>query len=113
MTGHTTFTAIPQHVFKIGALAGMSASFRGFLPGVRRRDDGSPYANGLRAAHRWGKTRGKIAFHGGTVEIERPRLRGFLLDRAIEKKLTHRLLRRGSLLIVISEPIAFISFNTP
>jgi transposase-like protein len=30
-----------------------------------------------RRAHRWGKTKGKIGFHGGKVEIERPRLRGF------------------------------------
>ena len=30
-----------------------------------------------RHAHRWGKTKGKIGFHGGKVEIERPRLRGF------------------------------------
>jgi hypothetical protein len=28
-------------------------------------------------APRWGKTKGKIGFHGGKVEIERPRLRGF------------------------------------
>jgi len=25
--------------------------------------------------HRWGKTRGKVGFHGGKVEIERPRVR--------------------------------------
>jgi hypothetical protein len=30
-----------------------------------------------RRAHRWGKTKGKIGFHGGKVEIERPRLRSF------------------------------------
>jgi putative transposase len=30
-----------------------------------------------RRAHRWGKTKGKIGFHGGKVELERPRLRGF------------------------------------
>ncbi len=29
-----------------------------------------------RKAHRWGRTRGKIGFHGGKVEIERPRVRG-------------------------------------
>ncbi|HWJ18250.1 MAG TPA: hypothetical protein VNR65_05930, partial [Geobacterales bacterium] len=28
-------------------------------------------------AHRWGKTKGKIGFHGGKVEIARPRLRSF------------------------------------
>jgi len=30
-----------------------------------------------RKAHRWRWTKGKIGFHGGKVEIERPRLRGF------------------------------------
>ena len=30
-----------------------------------------------RRAHRWGKTKGKIGFHGGKVEIERRRVRGF------------------------------------
>ena len=30
-----------------------------------------------RRTARWGKTNGRIGFHGGKVEIERPRLRGF------------------------------------
>jgi hypothetical protein len=30
-----------------------------------------------RRAHRWGRTRGKIGFHGGKVDIERPRRRSF------------------------------------
>ena len=30
---------------------------------------------GDRAGHRWGKTKGKIGFHGGKVDIERPRVR--------------------------------------
>ena len=25
--------------------------------------------------HRWGKTKGKVGFHGGKVEVERPRVR--------------------------------------
>jgi transposase-like protein len=29
-----------------------------------------------RAAYRWGKTKGKIGFHGGKIEVERPRVRG-------------------------------------
>lgn len=29
-----------------------------------------------RWAHRWGRTRGRIGFHGGTIEAERPRVRG-------------------------------------
>src|SRR5665647_219406 len=28
-----------------------------------------------KAAHRWGKTRGKIGFHGGKIEVDRPRVR--------------------------------------
>ncbi len=30
---------------------------------------------GGRTGHRWGKTKGKIGFHGGKIEIERPRVR--------------------------------------
>ena len=30
-----------------------------------------------RRAYRWGKAKGKVGFHRGKVEIERPRLRGF------------------------------------
>ena len=29
-----------------------------------------------RAAYRWGRTKGKIGFHGGKIEVERPRVRG-------------------------------------
>src|SRR5258705_2212280 len=29
-----------------------------------------------RRAHRWGRTRGRIGFHGGKIEVERPRVRG-------------------------------------
>jgi hypothetical protein len=29
-----------------------------------------------RRGYRWGRTQGKIGFHGGKVEIERPRVRG-------------------------------------
>ncbi|MEF2554665.1 transposase, partial [Aurantimonas sp. A2-1-M11] len=29
-----------------------------------------------RHAHRWGRTRGRIGFHGGKVEVQRPRIRG-------------------------------------
>src|SRR5246127_5215080 len=30
-----------------------------------------------RSGYRWGRTRGKIAFHAGKIEIERPRVRDF------------------------------------
>ena len=36
----------------------------------------APRAGERRQAHRWGRTKGKIGFHGGKVEIERPRVRG-------------------------------------
>ena len=29
-----------------------------------------------KSGHRWGKTQGRIGFHGGTVSLDRPRLRG-------------------------------------
>ena len=39
---------------------------------------GPRHARGpFRRAHRWGKAKGKIGFHGGNIEIERPRLRSF------------------------------------
>ena len=28
-----------------------------------------------KASHRWGKTKGKVGFHGGKIEVERPRVR--------------------------------------
>lgn len=28
-----------------------------------------------RRGHRWGRTRGKVAFHGGAVDVSRPRVR--------------------------------------
>ena len=90
MKGHTTSTAIPSHALKIEALASMSASFEAFClaSGLEAlsemmADDaqtacGRRYVRGPnRQAHRWGKTKGKIGFHGGMIEIERPRLRGF------------------------------------
>ena len=35
------------------------------------------FASEDRRGHRWGRTKGKIGFHAGKVEIERPRVRGF------------------------------------
>ena len=32
---------------------------------------------GGRVGHRWGRTKGKIGFHGGNVAVRRPRVRGF------------------------------------
>ena len=85
-----TSTAIPAHALKIEALASMSASFAVFClaSGIEALSEmmahdaqaacGPMHVRGPhRQAHRWGKTKGKIGFHGGMVEIERPRLRGF------------------------------------
>ena len=90
MNKPTTSTAIPTRALKLEALSKISASFELFclasgmeaLGEMMDRDAqaicGPRHARGLdRRAHRWGKTKGKIGFHGGKVEIERPRLRGF------------------------------------
>jgi putative transposase len=86
----TTCTLIPTSALKLEALSNMSGSFELFCLasgmealGEMMDDDaqavcGPRHARGDdRQAHRWGKTKGKIGFHGGKVEIERPRLRGF------------------------------------
>jgi putative transposase len=86
----TTSTAIPTRALKLEALSKISASFELFCLasgmealGEMMDSDAQPicgarHARGRdRRAHRWGKTKGKIGFHGGKVEIERPRLRGF------------------------------------
>jgi len=75
---------------KTEALASMSASFERFclaagleaLAEMMEQDAraacGERHERGRRRrAHRWGKTKGKIGFHGGKVEMARPRLRGF------------------------------------
>ncbi len=84
-----TSTAIPTHALKSEALAGMTASFERFclaagietLSEMMEQDAeaicGSRHARGEgRQAHRWGRTTGKIGFHGGKVDVERPRVRG-------------------------------------
>ena len=39
---------------------------------------GAPHSRGGgRVGHRWGRTKGKIDFHGGNVAVDRPRVRGF------------------------------------
>src|ERR1039457_6691699 len=53
----------------IATLAGMVEEDASRLCGPRySREEG-------RDGHRWGRTRGKVGFHGGKVEIERPRVR--------------------------------------
>src|SRR5450830_510701 len=90
MNKSTTSTAIPTRALKLQALSNISASFELFClaSGMEALGEmmdhdahaicGPHHARGhFRRAHRWGKTKGKIGFHGGKVEIERPRLRGF------------------------------------
>src|ERR1700680_1088203 len=90
MNRSTTSTAIPTRALKFEALANISASFELFClaSGMEALGEmmdhdaqaicGPRHARGHnRRAHRWGKTKGKIGFHGGKVAIERPRLRGF------------------------------------
>ena len=89
MKKHTTSTALPTYALKAEALASMSASFARFclaagletLSEMLEQDAtavcGERHERGeRRQAHRWGRTKGKIGFHGGKVEIERPRVRG-------------------------------------
>src|SRR4030081_1343840 len=39
---------------------------------------GAPHSrDGGRVGHRWGRTRGKIGFHGGKVAVHRPRVRSY------------------------------------
>jgi len=85
-----TSTAVPTRELKLEAIANISASFE-FLClasgmealGEMMEHDaqaicGPRHARGpFRRAHRWGKAKGKIGFHGGNIEIERPRLRSF------------------------------------
>jgi hypothetical protein len=84
-----TSTAVPTRELKLEAIANISASFELLclasgmeaLGEMMEHDAqaicGPRHARGpFRRAHRWGKAKGKIGFHGGNIEIERPRLRG-------------------------------------
>ena len=52
----------------IATLAGMMEADATRLCGVRYGRDGKD-------GHRWGRTKGKLGFHGGKIELERPRVR--------------------------------------
>ena len=54
----------------IATLAGMMEEDTARLCGGRYRRSSD------KAAHRWGKTRGKIGFHGGKIGVDRPCVRG-------------------------------------
>ena len=95
----TTFTAIPTRALKLEALSNISASFELFClaSGVKALGEmmdhaaqicGPRHARGrYRQGHRWGKTKANIGFHGGKVEIDRPRLRGFDAGRDVDQHL--------------------------
>jgi len=52
------------------------ATLQGMLEEDAARLCGPPHARDPeRAGHRWGRTRGKLGFHGGTVGVSRPRVR--------------------------------------
>jgi len=85
-----TSAAIPARELKNEAISSLAASFERLclaagleaLAEMMEADAvdacGPRHGRGKsRRAHRWGKTKGKIGFHGGKVEVERPRLRGF------------------------------------
>ena len=84
MKKHTRSTAIPAYALKAKALASMSASFERFclaagletLSEMLEQDAtaacGERHERGGDARrNRWGRTKGKIGFHGGKVAIER------------------------------------------
>ena len=54
----------------LATLAGMMEAEARELCGPRYSRDGGS------SGRRWGKTKGKVAFHGGKIEMERPRVRG-------------------------------------
>jgi transposase-like protein len=55
----------------IGAIERMLCEDAQQLAGMPHSRDGG------RVGHRWGRTKGKIGFHGGNVAVHRPRVRGF------------------------------------
>jgi transposase-like protein len=90
MNDYITSPVIPTKAIKAEALSSLSASFERFclaagleaLAEMMEQDAvmacGERHGrSSQRKAHRWGRTKGKIGFHGGRVEMARPRLRGF------------------------------------
>jgi len=88
----TTATALPSSILNpVGkAFEEMSASFDRFCLaagietlGAMMEKDAAEACGArhsrveVRRGYRWGRTRGKVAFHAGKIEIERPRVRDF------------------------------------
>ena len=57
--------------FKIGAIEQMLCEDPQQLAGAPDNRGGG------RVGHRWGRTKGKIGFHGGKVAVHRPRVRSY------------------------------------
>ena len=86
----TTSTRIPLSPNLQAAWEGVDNSFERFClsAGIEaveqmlcedaRQFAGAPHSRGCyRAGHRWGRTKGKIGFHGGKVSVHRPRIRSY------------------------------------
>jgi putative transposase len=89
MTNTTTATHIPHLPSMEIAWQDVNSSFERFcltagigaIEHMLREDAeqlaGVPHSRGGgRVGHRWGRTKGKIGFHGGKVAVHRPRVRG-------------------------------------
>ena len=90
MTKITTATWLPQFANLETAWQDVDSSFERFcltagIGAIEQmlRDDAERLAGarhsrgGGRLGHRWGRTQGKIGFHGGKVAVHRPRVRSF------------------------------------
>ena len=90
MTKITTATCLPQFANLETAWQDVDSSFERFcltagIGAIEQmlRDDAERLAGarhsrgGGRLGHRWGRTQGKIGFHGGKVAVHRPRVRSF------------------------------------
>src|SRR5205807_1258365 len=90
MTKITTATRIPPSPSLEAAWQDVDSSFERFCltAGIgaieqmmfedARQLAGAPHSRGGdRVGHRWGRTKGKIGFHGGKVAVHRPRVRSY------------------------------------
>src|SRR5262249_49435328 len=76
----------------IGAIEQMLCEDTQQLVGTRHNRGGG------RVGHRWGRTKGKIGFHGGKVAVYRPRVRsydGATENAAVVQALIDNLIERG------------------
>src|SRR5205807_2942739 len=91
MTKITTATRIPPSPSLEAAWQDVDSSFERFCltAGIgaieqmmfedARQLAGAPHSRGGdRVGHRWGRTKGKIGFHGGKVAVHRPRVRSYV-----------------------------------